>query len=78
MSQVQVYEVEEINGVQYVTTNYRGVMYTMMPHDGGFGVSSRRIALGRWNFGSFKHFDTLDSVCANCKAFSDFFAMDHV
>jgi hypothetical protein len=76
MATVQVYEVEEVNGTQYVTTEARGVQYTLAPHGDGWGVYTRRLALGRWNAGGFKAFNTLQDVAANCRAFADFYGME--
>ena len=57
-----------------MTTEYRGTEYTLMPHCDGFGVSTRRLSLGRWNTGGFKAFASLADVAANCPAFRDFYA----
>lgn len=54
----------------YLTTTYRGTVYTLRRGPLAWEVSTRRLALGRSNTGSVKHFDTLADVKANCKAFS--------
>lgn len=71
---VQIFEVEEVAGKQYVTTVARGVEYTLAPHGDGWGVATRRLALGRFNTGGFRFFDSLADVGTKCAAFADFFA----
>lgn len=60
-----------INGQKYITKVLRGVEYVLMRNGNGWGVATRRLALGRFNPGGFKAFDTLDQVKQNCKAFAD-------
>jgi hypothetical protein len=76
MQGCQVYEVEEVEGRQYVSTTARGVAYTMSKAGEEWHVYTRRLALGRWNMGGFKRFDSLAAVATGCKAFADFFAME--
>jgi len=59
-----------IEGRDYFTTVARGVEYTAMRNGGdAWGVATRRLSLGRWNTGGFKHYATLAELCAGCKAF---------
>jgi len=74
MAALQVYEVTESDGKQYVTTTARGVEYTLMPHGDGFGVYSRR--LSQCGYPGFKAYADLAAVAANCAAFRDFYAME--
>lgn len=76
MASTQVFEVEEVAGKQYVTTEVRGVRYTLHKHGDGWGVATRRLSLGRWNTGGFRYFDTLRDVADKCRAFADFYAME--
>ena len=57
------------DGKKYITTDYRGTEYCLMFGNGSYGVATRRLALGRFNAGGYKHFATLESVAAGCKAF---------
>lgn len=57
-------------GNKYITATYRGTEYTLMRNGDGWGVATRRIALGRFNTGGFKHYRSLAEVAAGCKAFS--------
>ena len=76
MNGCQVYEVEQIDGRQYVNTTARGTAYTLSKSGDEWHVYTRRLALGRWNVGGFRAFPTLKSVAENVKAFADFFAME--
>lgn len=60
-----------INGQKYITNILRGVEYTLMRNGDGWGVATKRLALGRFNPGGFKTFKTLADVKLNCKAFEN-------
>lgn len=60
-----------VNGQKYLTTVRRGVEYTLMRSGDGWGVASRRLALGRFNVGGYRSYATLADVKVNCKAFTD-------
>lgn len=65
-----------IEGRDYFTTVRNGVEYVAMRNGGdAWGVATRRLALGRYNTGGFKHFATLEALCAGCKAFAGLDAM---
>jgi hypothetical protein len=73
---VQVYEVEEVNGKQYVTTEARGVRYTLAKQVGGWAVYTRRLGYGdRSHVGGCKVFPTLTEVGQKVRAFADFYAL---
>lgn len=56
-------------GRTYYTATRNGTEYTLAPAFGGkWFVYSRRLALGRFNTGGGKHYDTLAAVSAGCKA----------
>lgn len=76
MAPLQVFEVTELEGRQYVSTTYRGVDYTLMALGDAWFVASHRKSLGRGHIGGGKHYSTLDDVAANCPAFRDFYAME--
>lgn len=57
-------------GRDYFTAIRRGVEYTAMRQGDAWGVASRRLALGRWNMGGFKHYPTIEAVETGCKAFA--------
>jgi hypothetical protein len=67
---MQVLTREVHNGTVYLTTEYRGTEYTLRRSQWGWELSTRRLALGRFNMGGFKRFETLDAVQAGCKAFA--------
>jgi len=58
------------NDTVYLATEYRGTEYTLRRSQWGWELTTRRIALGRWNMGGFKRFATLEAVKAGCKAFA--------
>ena len=58
------------DGKKYLTATYRGTEYTLMRNGDGWGVASRRLALGRFNAGGFKSYRTFEDVRAGCKAFA--------
>jgi hypothetical protein len=58
-----------INSTKYVTAVYRGTEYCLSRLGEGWYISTRRLALGRWNTGGGKHYATLAAVAAGCKAF---------
>lgn len=60
-----------INNSVYITATYRGTEYTLSRLCDAWFVSTRRIALGRWNMGSGKYYATLAAVAAGCKAFGN-------
>ena len=67
---MQAFTTEVVNGKKYITTVSRGTEYTACQSDsGGWYVYTRRIALGRFNAGGVKLFDSIVSLCAGCKAF---------
>lgn len=70
MSAVQVFEAAVIDGRKYVSTERRGVEYTLQRLGDGWFVSSRRLALGRSNMGGGKHYATLEAVKTGCAAFA--------
>ncbi len=62
---------ETLDGVTYYTTTRNGVEYCgYQTTSGSWFVSSRRLALGRFNAGSGKYYETLDDLAAGCKAFA--------
>lgn len=67
----QTYSTEVANGNKYITTVYRGTEYTLRSGAYGWEVSTRRLSLGRFNFGGFKRFDTVAQLVAGCKAFGN-------
>lgn len=69
----------EIHGnTVYLTTTYRGTIYTLRRSPWAWEVSTRRLALGRSKIGGVKHFDTLADVTANCKAFAGVQLLDAI
>ena len=58
-----------IEGRDYFTAIKAGVEYTAMKDSAGWGVATRRIALGRFNTGGFKRFNSLADLAANVRAF---------
>jgi hypothetical protein len=58
-----------LNNSPYITATYRGTEYTLSRLCDAWFVSTRRIALGRWNMGGGKYYATLAAVAAGCKAF---------
>jgi len=58
------------NGTKYISTVSRGVQYTLQRLGGKWFVGSHRLALGRWNTGGGKYYETFDDVRAGCKAFA--------
>lgn len=69
MQGLQVITREILNGRLYVSTVSRGTEYCLMRIGDAWGVQTRRLALGRHNFGGYKHFATLADVAAGCKVF---------
>lgn len=63
-------QVTIISGKKYITTQARGVEYTLMRNGDAWGVRTHRLALGRHNFGGFKHFATLADVQTGCRPFA--------
>lgn len=62
---------ETIDGVTYYTTTRNGAEYcAYLTTSGAWFVSSRRLALGRFNAGSGKYYPTIDDLAAGCKAFA--------
>ena len=61
---------EVSDGTVYLTTEYRGTAYTLRRSQWGWELTTKRIALGRWNAGGFKRFATLADVQVGCKAFA--------
>ena len=57
------------DGKKYITTEYRGSEYCLMFNGDSYGVATRRLALGRFNGGGYKHFASLEAVATGCKAF---------
>ena len=57
------------NGKKYITVEYRGTEYCLMFNGESYGVATRRLALGRFNGGGYKHFASLEAVANGCKAF---------
>lgn len=58
-----------IEGRSYYTTVRAGVEYTAMKDSAGWGVATRRLALGRFNTGGFKRFDSLSELAQKVRAF---------
>ena len=54
----------------YYTAIARGVAYCAHELGGKWFVSSRRLALGRFNTGGGKYYETLADVAKGCKAFA--------
>lgn len=76
MNGMQVYEVEEVAGTQYVTTEARGVRYTLSNSSGQWVVYTRRLGYGgRFHVGGCKVFASLAQVGKECRAFADFFGI---
>lgn len=65
-------EAREINGRTYYTTTRKGTEYCARKcfANGGWIVETRRLALGRNNFGSVKRFDNVADLSANVRAFA--------
>lgn len=77
MAAVQVYEVEEFAGTQYVTTEARGVRYTLSNSSGQWVVWTRRQGYGgRFHTGGCQIFSSLREVADKCRAFADFYGME--
>ena len=77
MKTPQTFEIDEINGKQYVTTEARGVQYTLCPNGDGWFVATRPIGYGgRFHTGGGRCFATLQEVGAKCRAFADFYGME--
>ena len=57
--------------VTYYSTTSRGTLYTFNRehNDDGWVIHSRRLALGSFNAGGYKWFDTLQELEDNYKAF---------
>lgn len=72
MSNAQQINIEVINGVTFLSTNYRGTTYTInyCNVDKEYTVHSRRNALSN-STGTYKFFDTLEDVANNVKAFNN-------
>ena len=67
MQQINTHQMD--NGLAF-STEARGVEYfARVDGMGRWEVSSRRLALGRSNVGTVRHFDTLEAVEASVKAF---------
>ena len=62
-------EIIVVNGEKYITAVARGTEYTLMKQGDAWFVSSRRLALGRFNVGGGRHYETLAVVARCCKAF---------
>ena len=62
-------ETEVIDNVTYYTTVSRGVAYTFNKEVSGWGLHSHRMALGRFNTGSYRFFNTLQELENSLKAF---------
>jgi hypothetical protein len=58
------------NGATYLKTEYRGTSYILRRSQWGWELTTKRLALGRYNVGGRKRFQTLAEVQANCKAFA--------
>ena len=67
---MQTITTEVHNGDKYITTEYRGTSYTLRRSNWGWEVTTKRLSLGRHNFGGFKRFETFSDVQSNCKAFA--------
>jgi hypothetical protein len=57
-------------GRVYLSAVYRGTQYTLSRGAYGWELTTKRLALGRFNFGGFRRFDTLAAVQAACKPFA--------
>lgn len=57
------------DGRDYYAATRAGIRYTASRDVIGWTVHSHRLALGRFNAGSVKRFDSLASLAATCKAF---------
>lgn len=66
---VQMITQEVVNGRPCYCAVRRGVSYVASELGGQWFVSSRRLALGRWNTGGGKYYASLDEVSRGCKAF---------
>ena len=55
--------------MKYVTAVARGTEYTLMKQGDAWFVASHRLALGRFNTGGGKHYQSLADVAEGCKAF---------
>lgn len=58
-----------IEGRDYYTAVRAGVEYTAMKDSSGWGVATRRLALGRFNTGGFKRYPSLAELAHGCRAF---------
>ncbi|MBV8248469.1 MAG: hypothetical protein JO200_08450 [Comamonas sp.] len=64
-----VAQITIVDGKKYITAVARGTEYTLMKLGDAWFVSSHRLALGRFNVGGGKHYETLAAVAEGCKAF---------
>jgi hypothetical protein len=60
---------ETIDGVTYYSITRRGVEYLAYCSLSGWGVSTRRLALGRRHVGGFKYYDSVEQLADTVKAF---------
>lgn len=60
---------ETLDGVTYYSATRRGVEYMAFDGLSGWGVSTRRLALGRMNVGGFKYYDSVEQISATVAAF---------
>lgn len=70
MKTAQLITASEIDGRTYYTATRAGVEYCAGRLGDAWYVSSRRLALGRFNTGGGKHYADLAAVAAGCKAFA--------
>lgn len=57
------------HGAHHFTITARGVEYTATVNARGeWELHSRRLALGRWNTGTYRHFDSAEELAAACPA----------
>lgn len=61
---------ETLDGVTYYSATRRGVEYMAFDSMSGWGVSTRRLALGRMNVGGFKYYSGPAEISEKVKAFA--------
>lgn len=67
---MQVIQTSVIENTVYYTTQYRGIeYYCYQTSHGEWCVHSRRLSLGNYNIGSFRHYQDLRLLAQSVKAF---------
>lgn len=61
---------DQLDGITYYETQRNGVAYTChLTSDGEWCVHSHRLALGRHNVGTIRHYKNIDLLASSVKAF---------